>query len=200
MTLRARSRESCRLRPRSKPSNCATLRGEGAMSALFGLVKGAFTGAAQERTGLLRTANHGVLFLGSSPRGRFRPNPIIHCVAKALLASQVPFRCLYRNASQQELNLLDRKRLPCSAVSQLPATTLRRLGRDYRLFPPSTTNDSRSALGGGVDHNLLADGPCLGEIVELDKERMSDFLALRNHQHARPGLDLFLENHADVEL
>jgi transcriptional regulatory protein RtcR len=43
--------------------NCATLRGEGAMSALFGHVKGAFTGAAQERAGLLRTANKGVLFL-----------------------------------------------------------------------------------------------------------------------------------------
>jgi transcriptional regulatory protein RtcR len=43
--------------------NCATLRGEGAMSALFGHVKGAFTGAAQERAGLLRTANNGILFL-----------------------------------------------------------------------------------------------------------------------------------------
>ena len=43
--------------------NCATLRGEGAMSALFGHVKGAFTGAAQERAGLLRTASNGVLFL-----------------------------------------------------------------------------------------------------------------------------------------
>ena len=43
--------------------NCATLRGEGAMSALFGHVKGAFTGAVQERAGLLRTANKGVLFL-----------------------------------------------------------------------------------------------------------------------------------------
>lgn len=43
--------------------NCATIRGDGAMSALFGHIKGAFTGAAQERAGLLRKAGGGVLFL-----------------------------------------------------------------------------------------------------------------------------------------
>lgn len=43
--------------------NCATLRGDGAMSALFGHVKGAFTGAVGTRQGLLRTAHEGVLFL-----------------------------------------------------------------------------------------------------------------------------------------
>lgn len=43
--------------------NCATLRGDGAMSALFGHVRGAFTGAATERKGLLRAADGGLLFL-----------------------------------------------------------------------------------------------------------------------------------------
>jgi transcriptional regulatory protein RtcR len=43
--------------------NCATLRGDSAMSALFGHVRGAFTGAAADRAGLLKSANGGLLFL-----------------------------------------------------------------------------------------------------------------------------------------
>ena len=43
--------------------NCATLRGEHAMSTLFGHVKGAFTGANSNREGLLLRANGGMLFL-----------------------------------------------------------------------------------------------------------------------------------------
>ncbi len=43
--------------------NCATLLGDKAMSALFGHTKGAFTGAAEGRKGLLLEADKGLLFL-----------------------------------------------------------------------------------------------------------------------------------------
>jgi transcriptional regulatory protein RtcR len=43
--------------------NCATLRGDGAGSALFGHVRGAFTGAQADRTGYLKSADGGLLFL-----------------------------------------------------------------------------------------------------------------------------------------
>jgi transcriptional regulatory protein RtcR len=43
--------------------NCATLRGDAAMSALFGHIRGSFTGALRDRPGLLRAAHGGVLFL-----------------------------------------------------------------------------------------------------------------------------------------
>ena len=43
--------------------NCATLRGDSAMSALFGHTKGAFTGASTARDGLMLAANGGLLFL-----------------------------------------------------------------------------------------------------------------------------------------
>lgn len=43
--------------------NCATLRGDNAMSALFGHKKGAYTGATADRPGLLKEAHQGLLFL-----------------------------------------------------------------------------------------------------------------------------------------
>ena len=43
--------------------NCATLRGDTAMSALFGHTRGAYTGASEARGGFLRKADTGLLFL-----------------------------------------------------------------------------------------------------------------------------------------
>ncbi len=43
--------------------DCGTIRGDAAMSALFGHKKGAFTGAIGDRPGLLKTADKGIVFL-----------------------------------------------------------------------------------------------------------------------------------------
>jgi transcriptional regulatory protein RtcR len=43
--------------------NCGTLRGDAAMSALFGHVKGAYTGAVSDRKGFLAQADKGLVFL-----------------------------------------------------------------------------------------------------------------------------------------
>ena len=43
--------------------NCATLRGDSVSSTLFGHIKGSYTGATQDRAGLLREADGGLLFL-----------------------------------------------------------------------------------------------------------------------------------------
>lgn len=56
-----RSRAS--LKGRFVEVNCATLRGDQAMSALFGHKRGAFTGAQSDRPGLLKEADKGLIFL-----------------------------------------------------------------------------------------------------------------------------------------
>ncbi len=56
-------RQRCGLKGKFVEVNCATLRGDSAMSTLFGHVKGSFTGASADRAGVLREADGGLLFL-----------------------------------------------------------------------------------------------------------------------------------------
>lgn len=56
-------RQHNKLKGRFIEVNCATLRGDMAMSVLFGHKKGAFTGATENRDGLLKAAHGGILFL-----------------------------------------------------------------------------------------------------------------------------------------
>jgi transcriptional regulatory protein RtcR len=56
-------RERGRVEGRFVEVNCATLRGEQAMSTLFGHKRGAFTGAVRDRPGVLVEADGGIVFL-----------------------------------------------------------------------------------------------------------------------------------------
>ncbi len=56
-------KQNQKLRGKFIEVNCATLRGDLAMSVLFGHKKGAFTGATENREGLLKAADGGILFL-----------------------------------------------------------------------------------------------------------------------------------------
>lgn len=55
--------ERGRVRGRFVEVNCATLRGDQAMSTLFGHKRGAFTGAVRDRAGVLAEADGGIVFL-----------------------------------------------------------------------------------------------------------------------------------------
>ncbi|MEZ5328992.1 MAG: RNA repair transcriptional activator RtcR [Verrucomicrobiales bacterium] len=55
--------QRCALNGNFVELNCATLRGDTAASMLFGHKRGAFTGAQNDRPGLLREADKGLLFL-----------------------------------------------------------------------------------------------------------------------------------------
>ena len=75
--------------------NCATLRGDGAMSTLFGHMKGAFTGAVEARTGLLRKAEQGLLFLDEVGE--------LGLDEQAMLLRAVEEKCFYPVGSDREV-------------------------------------------------------------------------------------------------
>ena len=69
--------------------NCATLRGDQAMSALFGHVKGAFTGTAGDRAGYFRAADGGILFLDEI--GELGPDEQARCFARSKRSVSIPW-------------------------------------------------------------------------------------------------------------
>ena len=154
--------------------NCATLRGDGAMSTLFGHVKGAFTGAAADRPGLLRRADGGVLFLDEiGELGADEQAMLLHA-------------------------LEDRRFLPIGADRevevdfQLVAGTNRDLGAavaagafredllariDLWTFELPPLRDRVEDLEANLDHELERAGAALGRRITLAREARTAYLA-----------------------
>lgn len=76
--------------------NCATLRGDNAMSALFGHIKGAFTGALSLRKGLLAEADKGLIFLDEIGE--------LGLDEQAMLLRAIEDKCFMPFGSDKEIN------------------------------------------------------------------------------------------------
>jgi len=162
--------------------NCATLRGDTAASTLFGHVRGSFTGAQRDRSGLLRSANGGLLFLDEIGE--------LGCDEQAML-----------------LHALEEKRfLPVGADTevesdfQLIAGTNRDLSGDVRAgrfredllarinlwtFHLPGLAERPEDIAPNLDHELEIAGQRLGRRISLAKDLRAAFLDFARSPEAR---------------
>jgi transcriptional regulatory protein RtcR len=165
--------------------NCATLRGDAAMSALFGHRRGAFTGAQQDRPGLLRAADKGLLFLDEV--GELGPDE------QAMLLRALEEKTFLPLGADREVR----------SDFQLIAGTNRDLGRavaDGRFrddllsrinlwsFDLPGLAARREDLEPNIDYELARFGARTGRQVRFNASARTDFLAFAMAPSARwPG-------------
>jgi transcriptional regulatory protein RtcR len=153
--------------------NCATLRGDQAMSTLFGHVKGAFTGAMTDRPGFLRKAHKGLLFLDEVGE--------LGLDEQAMLLRAIEQRTFYPVGSDK----------PVSSDFQLIAGTNRDLGARVRdgkfredllaridlwTFSLPSLVERREDLAPNLDFELDKAGRSLARKVTMSKEARSAYL------------------------
>ncbi|MFO0727587.1 MAG: RNA repair transcriptional activator RtcR [Myxococcota bacterium] len=154
--------------------NCATIRGDGAMSALFGHLRGAFTGAAGERPGLLRQADGGLLFLDEIGE--------LGSDEQAMLLRAVEEKVFYPVGADKEVR----------SSFQLIAGTNRDLSSDARqgrfredllarlnlwTFRLPGLAQRREDLAPNLDFELARVSELLGRRISINKEARAAFLA-----------------------
>ena len=165
--------------------NCATLRGDGAASTLFGHKKGAFTGAAADRAGLLRAAHEGVLFLDEIGE--------LGLDEQAMLLKAVEEKRFFPMGSDREV----------ASDFQLVAGTNRDLRREVQQgrfredlyarinlwsYQLPGLADRPEDIDPNVDHLLVRAGTELGRAVRFNAEAKTAYLRYAQSGEARwPG-------------
>ena len=162
--------------------NCATLRGDGAASALFGHKKGAFTGAAEKREGYLKTADGGVLFLDEIGE--------LGLDEQAMLLKAIEEKHFYPVGSDKEVY----------SSFQLIAGTNRDLRREIHAgrfredlfariniwnYPLPALADRREDIEPNIEHQLALASQELGRATRFNKEALSAYLAFAHSNEAR---------------
>lgn len=154
--------------------NCATLRGDGAASALFGHKKGAFTGAVEKRDGYLKSADGGVLFLDEIGE--------LGLDEQAMLLKALEEKRFYPVGSDQE----------SESHFQLIAGTNRDLRADVREgrfredlyariniwnYPLPALAERREDIEPNITHQLALASQELGRTTRFNKEAQAAYLA-----------------------
>ncbi len=154
--------------------NCATIRGDGAMSALFGHVRGAFTGAATARAGLLKQADGGALFLDEIGE--------LGLDEQALLLRAIedrrwpPVGADREVTSDFQLLAGTNRDLPALvAAGRFRADLLARI--DLWTFRLPGLAERRDDLAPNLDHELVQAGAALNLHVTMAREARAAFLA-----------------------
>lgn len=153
--------------------NCATLRGDAAMSALFGHKKGAFTGAVSDRAGLLRKAHEGVLFLDEVGE--------LGLDEQAMLLRAIEEKVFYPMGSDREAS--SDFQLLCGTNRDLPAQVAKGTFREDLLarinlwtFELPALKDRPEDLGPNLDFELQQLSTRLGVHLTMSREARAEFL------------------------
>lgn len=153
--------------------NCATLRGDQAMSALFGHVKGAFTGALTDRPGLLRAADSGMLFLDEiGELGLDEQAMILRAVEERRF---LPVGADKERASDFQLIAgTNRDLATCVGEGRFREDLLARL--DLWTFRLPGLKERREDIAPNLDYELRRHAETAGDAVTFNKEARAAYL------------------------
>lgn len=154
--------------------NCATIRGDGAMSALFGHIKGAFTGAVNARDGLLKTADGGILFLDEIAE--------LGSEEQAMLLRAIEEKCFLPVGSDKEV--VSNFQLICGTNRDLHESVAKGHFREDLLarinlwtFYLPGLKDRPEDIEPNIDYELERHAASAGTHVRFNKEAKELFLA-----------------------
>jgi transcriptional regulatory protein RtcR len=165
--------------------NCATVRGDAAMSTLFGHVRGSFTGAMRDRPGLLRAADRGVLFLDEI--GELGPDE------QAALLRAIEDKQFLPLGADRELR--SDFQLIAGTNADLPGAVRRGRFREDLLarinlwsFRLPGLRERPEDIEPNLDHELVNCASATGVRVSMNKEARAQFLAFATSADATwPG-------------
>jgi transcriptional regulatory protein RtcR len=153
--------------------NCATIRGDQALSTLFGHIKGAFTGASQDRQGLIREANKGMIFLDEIGE--------LGLDEQAMLLRAIEEKLFFPMGSDKEVSSdfqlicgTNRDLLKTAQEGKFRQDLLERINLWTFYFPG--LRERREDIRPNIQYELDQFARKHGTVVRFNKEAQADFL------------------------